>query len=307
MPQPKNPPPLRAWLPPFLLVSAIWGCSFLFIKLGLEWLTPVGIAFARISIGAVVLLAISAATRTRLPRNRTLLRHMVVVALLLNVLPGLFFAWAETRIDSALAGVINAGTPLFAALFTLVSFRDERLSRTQGLGLLAGFGGIVLLSGAWEAGASDPLGVAAAIGAVVCYGLAYPYIRHFVSHHGVAPLPLAATQVSIGALIALPIALVAGTAHADPTPAALAAMLALGTLGSGVAYIINFALIRDVGPTAATLVGYVMPIFSVLAGFVVLGETLALNQLVGGAIVVGGIALSRRAAAAKGRSAARGR
>ena len=119
----------RSWLLPYLVVGFIWGCSFIFIKGGLEFLTPFGVAFIRCALGAMTLYIYAKIKRIDLPRGRTALFHIWIVSLLLNVFPGIFFALAETEVTSILAGIINAVTPLM----TLIAILGVNRAAVQGL------------------------------------------------------------------------------------------------------------------------------------------------------------------------------
>lgn len=131
----------------FVALAATWGSSFLLIKIGLEGLTPEQVVWGRLVIGAAALLAISAATRTPLPRDPRLWGHLLVVALLLCVVPFSLFAWAEQHVSSGVASVLNATTPLMTMLVSLVALKQERLSRERITGLLLGFVGVLIVVG----------------------------------------------------------------------------------------------------------------------------------------------------------------
>jgi len=288
--------PWQAW---FVTLGAIWGCSFLFIKLGLESFTPFQVAFGRLAIGALVLLAISAATGTGLPRRAQTWRHLVVTALLFCSIPFVLFAWGETQVSSILAGIINACTPLTTLLVVLVAFPEERPTRERILGLAVGFAGVLVVVGAWEGlGGGELAGVLACLGAVSCYGVAWPYTRRHLVGTGDGPISIATGQVLLGALFLLPLvavqAMLGGGAVTFPVSAAtIVAMLALGGLGSGVAYVLSTHIVAVAGGTVASSVTYVTPLFAVGAGFLLLNEPLSWHQPIGGAIVLAGVALSQ--------------
>ena len=190
--------PWQLW---FLVLGAIWGCSFLFIKLGLESLTPIGVAFGRVTIGAVVLLVIARATGTRFPRDRRTWWHLSVVGLLFCSIPFTLFAYGETQISSILAGIINACTPLAALLVVFAAFPEQRPGRDRAVGLAVGFAGVLVVLGAWNGlGGGELLGVLACVGAILCYGIAYPYTRRHLSGIPEGPIAIATAQVSLGAL-----------------------------------------------------------------------------------------------------------
>jgi drug/metabolite transporter (DMT)-like permease len=288
--------PWQLW---FLLLGAIWGCSFLFIKLGLASFTPVQVAFWRLAIGAVTLLVIAAVSRTRLPRRRSTWRHLAVVALLFCSIPFTLFAFGETLVSSVLAGLINSMTPLMTLAVVLAAFPEERPTRERKIGLLVGFTGALVVIGIWKGIGGDLLGVLACVGAITCYGIAYPYTRRHLAGTGDGPVAIATGQVLLGALFLLPVVGLVGLGGAlagvPATPisgTSVAAMVVLGALGSGVAYVLSLRIVMVAGATTASSVTYITPVFAVVAGFLFLGEPVSWNEPVGGAIVLLGVAIA---------------
>jgi drug/metabolite transporter (DMT)-like permease len=154
----------------------VWGCSFIFIKLGLEFLTPFGVAFGRCALGAATLLTVAKIRGFQLPTDRTVRFHLWVVALLLNVIPGILFALAETEVTSILAGIINAVTPLMTLIAILAVNREEKPKAFQIIGLLIGFLGVLTVLGAWQGLGENPLwAILVLLGAVACYGISFPW------------------------------------------------------------------------------------------------------------------------------------
>lgn len=283
----------------FFALGLIWGCSFLFIKLGLEALTPVGVAFGRLTIGAVTMLLIARATGTRLPRARRTWGYLALVALLFCSIPFTLFAWGETQVSSILAGIINACTPLATLVIVLSAFPEERPTRERIVGLGIGFLGVLVVVGVWEGiGGSELAGVLACIAAITCYGLAFPLTRRHLVGSGNGPIAIAAAQVTLAALFLLPVAaastlLGSPIVTGPPSAATIAGMLALGGLGSGVAYVLNTHIVSVAGGTVASSVTYVTPLVSVAAGALLLGEPLTWHEPVGGAVVLLGVAISQ--------------
>ena len=283
-----------SWLPIYIALGIVWGCSFIFIKLGLEFLTPVGVAFGRCSLGALALLFISRIRKVSLPKDRKLWFHLWVVCLLLNVIPGILFALAETKVTSVLAGIINAVTPLMTLLAIMIAFRNEKPKRSQVIGLLCGFTGVLVVLGAWRGLGVNPLGsVLALLLAVACYGISFPYMRTFVIPHQLRPEALATTQVSLAALTLLPFYLFDGIAKDEYRLGPVLAMLALGIFGSGFAYIWNFTIVTAAGSAIASSVTYVTPLVAVIVGVIFLNEPLSWNEPVGGLIVLLGAAIGQ--------------
>jgi drug/metabolite transporter (DMT)-like permease len=295
----------------FFALGLIWGCSFLFIKLGLDALTPVGVAFVRLAIGSATLLLIARATGTRLPRPGRIWLYLAAVALLFCAVPFTLFAWGETQVSSITAGIINACTPLATLVIVLLAFPDERPTRARIAGLLIGFVGVLVVVGAWEGiGGSELAGIVACIGAITCYGLAFPITRRHLVGSGNGPVSIATAQVTLGALFLLPVALVSTALGSPivlgpPSAETLVGMLALGALGSGVAYVLNTHIIGVAGPSIASSVTYVTPVVAAAAGALVLSEPLTWHEPVGAAIVLLGVAISQGRIRLPGRLGAR--
>jgi drug/metabolite transporter (DMT)-like permease len=278
----------------FVLLSAIWGSSFLFIKVALEGLAPAQVVAGRVWSGALVLLAVVALRRLALPRSLRLWGHLVLLALLANVVPFMLFSWAETHVDSSVAGLLNGATPLITIVLATVLLPEERATATRVVGLLLGFVGVVAIIGPWRPGvlSGEGTGQLACIGAAACYGLAITWTRRHVSDSGLPLLVLAAAQLGAAAVIMLLLAPFVATDPMQLDLDVVGAVLTLGVLGTGLAYLLYYALIRDVGATTASMVTYLIPVVAVALGVAVLGEDLHWNVFVGAAIVIGGVALA---------------
>ena len=282
------------WPVVFVLLAATWGCSFWWIKEGLRFLDPVQVSCGRCVLGALTLAALSAATRTRLPRAARTWGHLLVMSVLLNSVPLTLFAYGETRISSILAAIINGAAPLTTLVATVLVLPGERLTTGRAVGLLVGFGGVLVVVGAWDGvGSGQGLGVLACGAAVCCYGVSFPYSRRFLQATGDGPVSLATGQLLWAAALLLPFGLAGGAPHGPVTPGPVLAMLALGALGTGFAYVWNYRLIREVGPTAASTVTYLVPAFAVVVGVLFLSEPLAWNQPVGGLVLLAGVAAAQ--------------
>lgn len=301
--------PTPSWRPRFALLALIWGSSFLSIKVAVEVLAPVDVAFVRVALGAGVLLIALAVRRQRLPAGRAVWGHLFVIALFGNSIPFLLLAEGETRISSVLAGIWNATTPLLTLVVATFMLPDERPTPRRVAGLLAGFAGVLVVLGPWRSvGGGELAGQLMCLGAAACYGIAFPYTRRFVAGRPESGMALSAGQLMWSSLqLGVLTAFVGGA----PGPLSLdpvLAMLALGVLGTGFAYILNYAIVRLAGATTASTVTYLVPIVSTALGIVVLGEHLEWNEPVGAAVVLASVAFSegllgrrrRRAAAAEG-------
>ncbi len=284
--------PRELWQIQFVLLSATWGSSFLFIKVLARHWPAVWVAFGRIALGAITLLAIAAWRRERLRFDRRSWAHLVVAALLFNVIPFTLFAFGEKHVSSVIAGLWNATTPLWAMIVALIAFPEEHLTPARRAGLLIGFIGVALVLGPWRGvGHGQLIGHLACAGAAACYGLGFPYMQRYLARLEVSGLVLSAGQLLCATVLlaaALPFASAPTTAIGID---GLGSILTLGIAGTGIAYVFNYAVVRAAGATTASTVTYVIPLFSTLLGVVVLSEGLAWNQPVGALVLLMGVAV----------------
>ena len=262
--------------------------------MGLEFLTPFGVAFGRCALGALTLLAWAKYKKIELPISKRLWAHLWVVAMLLNVVPGVLFALAQTEVTSILAGIINAVTPLMTLLAIMVVTREEKPKFYQVLGIAIGFVGVLTVLGAWKGLGENPLwAILILLFAVTCYGFSFPYSRRFIIPHKLQSESIAAAQVTTGAITLLPFYLFDGIAKDEYRPGPVLAMIGLGVFGSGFAYIWNFKIMELAGSAIASSVTYVTPLVAVLVGFIFLSEIPHWYEPVGAAIVLLGAAIAQ--------------
>ncbi len=282
------------WPASFVLLGAVWGCSFWWIKLGLRAVSPVDVAFVRLAIGAGALLVVSSATRTRLPRRARTWGHLFVLAVFLNSVPFTLFAYGETHVSAVLAGIINALTPLATLLAALTIFRQQRPNARVIGGLAMGFTGVLVVVGVWQGlGRGHLLGIVACLGAVACYGIAFPYSRRHLVGLPDRPASLATGQVLCGAVQLAPLAATLGRVSHHVAVPSLLGLAALGVMGSGVAYILNFHVISHAPAAVASSVTYLTPLFAVLVGGAFLSEPITWHEPVGGLLILTGAAVSQ--------------
>jgi len=278
----------------FLALAVTWGASFLFVAVALEGLSPAQVVLARLVTGALALAAVTAWTRQALPRGARVWAHLLVVALLLCVVPFSLFAWAQQGISSGLASIYNATTPLMTMLVALAALPAERPTRTRLAGLGLGFAGVLVVLAPWSGvGSGTVLAQLACLGATASYGVAFVYLRRFVSPHGLGAVPVATVQVGLGAVVMLALSPVVATSPVDLSPAVVAAVVALGAVGTGLAYVWNTNVVAGWGATNASTVTYLTPLVGVALGVLVLDEDVAWNQPVGALVVIAGIAVSQ--------------
>jgi drug/metabolite transporter (DMT)-like permease len=285
-------PPLRIWGPPFIAPSALWGSSFLFIKVTVDAFSPVQIAFARLAIGAAILIAVVLFSGDRLPRERRIWGHLVVSSLFMHAIPFTLFPFGEERISSVLAGIWNATTPLFTVLTVLVVLPSEKAGPRRLLGLAVGFIGVVVVLAPWATRDQGSwIGSLACILAALCYAIGTPYSKRFIGGSTSSGVSLAAVQLLLGAVWLIPL-MGFQPAPTNVNSADVGSLIALGALGTGAAFYLYWVLIRMVGASSTTTVTYVMPIWSTLLGVVVLGEALQWNEPVGALVILLGVAVS---------------
>ncbi len=284
----------KSWLPAYLALGLVWGCSFIFIELGLVFLSPFGVTFVRCALGAITLLIFAKARKVELPKGKAIWKKLWVVAMLLNVVPGVLFAFAQQYITSALAGIINATTPLMTLIFMLLIFREEKIKREQVYGLLIGALGVMTVMGGWkELGGNQLIGIIALLIAVSCYGASYPYSTRNVIPLGLKPEALATGQLLMATMTLLPLFIFDGFSSNNYESRSIIAMLCLGIFGSGFAYIWNFSVTAAAGSAIGSTVTYITPVVAVIVGWLYLNEEIVWHEPVGALVVIIGALLSQ--------------
>jgi drug/metabolite transporter (DMT)-like permease len=269
-----------------LVLSAIWGSSFLFIKLGVDELEPSVVVCGRLVVGVLVLLPVLV-LRGSASDLRSLLVPFVVLGALNNALPYWLLSFAETRIDSGLAAIIQAAAPILTVLLAMRIDPSQRVHGFRLFGIGLGFVGVALLVGVQEGG--ELIGALAVIGTATCYALSVLYAGRAVRTF--PPLEVSIGQLAVGALLTAPIALAQLPSETPPTDA-LVAIAVLGAFGTGLAYLLYFALIARAGASRAILVTYLVPAFALVYGAVFLDEPVTGSALAGLALILAGTALA---------------
>ena len=269
-----------------LLLSAIWGSSFLFIKLGVDVLEPSVVVLGRLVFG-VLLLAALLPGRGGLGPLRGRLFPLVVLGALNNALPFWLLGFAETQLPSGLTAVIQAAAPIFTVLLASRMDATQQVSGMRLLGIGVGFVGVALLVGVQR---GDNLVAAfAVLGVAICYAVSVLYAGRTVRE--IPPLQVSFGQLACAAVLMAPFGL-AQLPGTVPPAKVWFAVIALGTLGSGVAYLLYFAIIASAGASRAILVTYLVPAFALAYGAVFLDEAVTGTALIGLALILGGTALA---------------
>lgn len=279
----------KDWLA-FLALGAIWGSSFLWIKIAVQEIGPFTLVAFRLLFGLLGLSVVAAYTRPEFPKQRRMWLILTIIGFTNNALPYVMISWGEQYIDSAVAAILNSTTPLFAMIFAHLFLRDDRLTLRRLVGILAGFAGIVilvsrdLLSGVQI----NLLAQLAVLLASVLYAGTSVFARK--TTRGVSQVPLALVPLIGADLFLWGITPIVESPFTLPAlPITWVAIVWLGLLGTCVAFLLYYYLLHSVGPTRTTLVTYVFPLVGVILGVVFLNELLDWHLLAGSILIVGSI------------------
>jgi drug/metabolite transporter (DMT)-like permease len=289
----------RRHLVMLLGLAAIWGSSFMFIKIAVRDIPPSTAVLGRIGIGMLVL-ALVAPLVTPIRGSLSSLRShwfpVVVVGVLNTALPIYLLFWAETRIASGTAALLQATAPLFTALFAFFFVHSERVSGQRLVGLFVGFAGVAVLVGTLEGGSM--LGGLAVVGSALCYSAAGLYAGKRLAH--LPTLFVALSTLTVATLVLLPAGL-AELPSEMPGWKSIASVVILGTLGTAFAYLLFYDILAGAGASRAILITYLVPPTALLYGTVFLDEALSVSSLAGLALILGGVALGTGAVALRQR------
>ena len=277
----------------FVLLGFLWGSSYLFIKIGVDaGLEPFTLVTLRLLIGALVLGTVVAVARERLPREGRTYLNLLVLGVLSVALPFFLITWAEQSVDSALAAILTAPVPLFVILIAAVFLKDERITANRIVGLIIGLVGVAVLVGFDPADIASGTLVAeiALVGAAASYAAGAIYAKRTM--HGLRPMIPAFFQVAFALVISGTLALMFERPTELPfTFEAAFAVVWLGVFGSGLAYLLFFRLLDRWGATRTAMVAYLLPVFGIILGAVVLSEAVDARLIIGTGLVIAGIAL----------------
>ena len=277
----------QPWLATFVVLATTWGLSFFFIAVSLESFSAVGVAVLRNLLGALALVIWSLITKQKFVREKKIWLKMLALGFMLNAFPGLMFALAEQLLDSSLAGILNATTPLFSVLFITLVFRSETITKSQVSGLILGFLGVLVLFGNLSfSGSNVPLGIVLILMATLGYGFSFPFMRKYLANTGYSSTSLATAQLLASVVLLSPLALSQPLVHGTVSINSALAVFVLGSLGTGFAYVWNFRVTSIVGSAIASTVTYLSPVVAVIAGWALLHEAIQLSTLLGAAIIL---------------------
>ena len=276
-----------------LALAVIWGGAFFFISVAVREMPPFTYVWLRLSFAALALWAYVwwRGGGSGLPRWAW--RSIVLLALINNVIPFLLFGWGQTHIASGLASILNATTPIWGVVVAHLFTSDEKMTPRKIAGVLLGFGGVALMLGPDLLGSigNDGLAQLACVAASLSYALAGVWARRFKGQ-GISPLAVSTGQLTAGALLSLPLALLIDRPWLQPLPSAeaLGAVLALAVVCSALGYVLYFRLIDSAGATNALLVTLLVPPVAILLGWLFLNEVIGPRDFAGLALIAVGLA-----------------
>lgn len=268
-------------------LGAIWGASFLFMRVAAADFGPVPLVEVRLALGALVLLPFLWRARALFPARAW--PKLALIGAINSAIPFVLFAWAAQRAPAGIGAIANAMTVLFTALVGMLCF-GERLDRRQSVALIAGFAGVVVLASGKVAGM--PVGAAVAAGATASlfYGFGINLVRRHLS--GLPAAAVAAATLSCAALLMAPLALLQWPTNSIPA-ASWASAATLGVLCTGVAFVLYYRLIARIGASRASTATYLVPLFGVGWAWLLLDEPVTVTMLLAGVLILGSVALSQ--------------
>jgi drug/metabolite transporter (DMT)-like permease len=274
-----------------LLLAAIWGPSFLFIKVAVHEVPPFTLVLGRVGLASLVLYLFLRMRGGRMPTDRQFWLRIAFMGLLANAVPFVLFSWGEQYVDSAMASILNGTTPLFTVVLAHYFAQDDRMSLTKLFGTILGFLGLALLvAPSLISGFQlETWGLLALVLAALCYGVTIVFARNYLRNY--PPLVAPTGQLGMAALFLLPLSLIFEQPGqlAMPSLPALASWMALSLLGTAIAFLVYYHILDRFSASDLSMVTYLIPIFGILLGVIVLGEQPGWNAYVGCGLILLGV------------------
>ncbi|PSK67559.1 hypothetical protein B0E53_00538 [Micromonospora sp. MH33] len=275
-------------------LALLWGSTFLWIELALDALTPVQVTLSRCLLGTAALLVACLGSGRRLPRGRAIWGHLVVAAFFCNALPFAMFSVGQQTVDSGVAGVLNATTPLWSLLIGVVIGSERGLRPVRLGGLLLGFAGVVLIFAPWQTTGPVGWGALAIVAAAASYAVGFAYMGRNLVGKGIPSISLSAAQlIAATGLTSLTLP-AGGLTSIEISPKTAIAVVVLGVVATGITFHLTYRIIAAEGATNAATVGYLLPVVSVALGVIVLDERFSPRIAAGMVVVLVGVGLTRR-------------
>lgn len=282
---------LRAYLY-ILLLSILWGCSFFFIKLSLRDITPLTMVLIRVGVSAIILTIMVYASGKKMPSSRGVWGAFFVMGALNNLIPFSLIIWGQQHVESSIASILNAASPLFSIVLAHYLTSEERMTSTRVAGVLLGLAGVGILIGfdGFQASNTRLLGQMAMLGAALCYAFSAIYGRRF---RGMPPLVIASGVLTGATVMIIPaVFLLEKPFSLQPGSVTIAALTGLTLLSTALAYVFYFKTLAITGPTNLLLVTFIIPVVAVFLGVVILGESLGLNVIIGMIFIFASLAVT---------------
>ena len=270
-------------------LALIWGASFFFVKIAVATMTPLTVVACRVGLAALLLMAFALSTGRQLPRNIRTWGALFVLGALNNVIPFSLITWGQTHIDSGLAAILNATTPVFSVILAHFLTRDEPLTKNRLAGVLLGWTGVAVLMGidSLHGIGMKTAGQAAVLGAAFLYSLAAIFGRRF---RDIDPVVVATGMLTGSATIMIPLAfIIERPLNLHPTAVTFAALFSLAAISTSLAYIIYFYVLAKAGATNILLVTFLIPVSAIFLGMAVLDETPGWNAFAGMGLIFAGL------------------
>ena len=276
-----------------ILLSFIWGGAFFLAAFSLREVNFYALTFLRVFIAALTLGLLALFLRASFPKGAGEWSRLALLSLFSTAMPFTLLYWAQTHIASGLAAILNAMTPIFTILIAHIFTQDERMDARRFMGVLAGIAGVAVIVGPSAIGhvGSNAWAEAAVLGAGCCYAIAGVYGRRF---KGQSPVTLSFAQMVFASAVLLPVMLMSGPVlHVEaPSLTVIAAVIALGALSTGLAFVMFFRILASAGATNAALVTLLVPVSAILLGVMILGESITWRQFAGLALIVFGLIIN---------------
>lgn len=280
-----------------LLLAALWGPSFLFIKIAIEFFPPITLTAIRVGIAATMLFVILKIRKAPLPKLSKIWKNFSIAALLQSAIPFTLFAVGEKSIDSSLAAIICGASPLFTMLIAHFYIQDDKFTKIKVIGSVIGFLDFsFLVAPSMKLGASSVVGVLEVLIAASCYAVAFVFVKKTLNFKNFAPLAIPMLQLFFSFLFLMPLSLIFEnyTTMKSASAAAILSTLALSFLGTAFAFVVYYKIIAVTSATYASMVNYIVPVFGAILGMIVLNENLTWNSYLGCALIIFGVMIANK-------------
>jgi drug/metabolite transporter (DMT)-like permease len=280
-----------------LLLAALWGPSFLFIKIAIEFFPPITLTAIRVGIGAMTLYAILKFRKVKLPNLLKIWKNFSIAALLQSAIPFTLFSVGEKSIDSSLAAIICGAAPLFTLVIAHFFTHDDKFTKVKIVGSIVGFCGLfILITPSLTLGNSSFIGVFEVLIGATCYAVAFVFVKKTINFKDFAPLTVPMLQLFFSFLFLAPLSLIFENYETIKiaSNAAIFSTLALSFLGTALAFVIYYKIIAVTSATYASMVNYIVPVFGAILGMIVLDEQLTWNSYLGCVLIIFGVMIANK-------------